>query len=254
MIVDGLAFLAPPAGLGAHDAADCLRGMDRLGIGHALAAGVRRTGGESPNLAIAAAAAAHPGRFTALARISPWMAGWRDELARCAGDTAFAGLLLHPWEDGFPVHGPAGVEIIGAAAELGWPVTIAAGYPWVSEALQVGDVARQFPRTTFVLTNEGQLNMSGLGAADVALLLELAANVVLHTTGAYREDFLTSLISRFGPGRLMYASGFPRFSQEYELRRVEWADGVSAQAREHILGGTAQTVFPQVAAQTGGAR
>lgn len=243
MIVDGLAFLSVPA-----DADICRAEMDRLGIGHALVAGARRPDGEPPNAAAIAAVRAHPGRFTGLARISPWMPAWRDELERCAADTAFAGLLLHPWQDGFPVHGPAAVEIIGAAAELGWPVTIAAGYPWVSEALQAGAVVRQFPGTTFVLTNEGQLNMSGLGAADVALLLELAANVILHTTGAYREDFLVSLISRFGPGRLMYAGGSPQFSQEYELRRVEWADAVAPQAKEQILGGTARAVFPRIGA------
>jgi uncharacterized protein len=250
VIIDGLAYLTAPdqpetqaatAGLLAH--------MTGLGIGRTLVCGARRPNGLSPNDQAAEAVHAHPDRLTGLIRLSPRDRGWRADLDRHAADPSFAGVLMHPWEDGFAILDAGPRLIAGTCADLGLPVTVAAGYPWVSEALQVGVLAQEFPGTTFVLTNEGQLNISGLGAADVTLLLGQSPNVVLHTTGAYREDFLVSLTSRFGPERLMYASGYPRFSPEYELRRVQWADGISAAAKEHILGPTAHAVFGLPAAR-----
>jgi predicted TIM-barrel fold metal-dependent hydrolase len=244
VIIDGLAYLPGPdePGDGASVAA-LLAHMSALGISRTLVCGTRRPDGVSPNARTAEAVHSHPGQLSGLIRVSPQTHGWQDDLERYAGDPAFAGVLLHPWEDGFAIVDPGPRLVAERCADRGLPLTAAAGYPWVSEALRIGSLADQFPGTTFVLTNEGQLNISGLGAADVTLLLRQSPNVVLHTTGAYREDFLVSLVSQFGPERLMYASGYPRFSPEYELRRVQWADGISAEAKEHILGTTAPAVF-----------
>lgn len=244
MITDGLAFISDPAlpdGSGSVSA--LLESMDELHIGRALVCGGKRAEGETANAQTADALRKHPDRLTGLIRVSPWMREWRSDLELYSADPAFAGILLHPWEDGFRMLSPALAQILELAAEKGFPVTVAAGYPWVSEALQIGILADRFPGTTFVLSNEGQLNISGLGAADVTLLLGQSPNVVLHTTGAYREDFLVSLASQYGPERLMYASGYPRFSPAYELRRVEWAHAISDAAKEQILSATASTVF-----------
>lgn len=244
MIIDGLAFIAGSAEPGgAGSTATLLMRMSELGVGRAVVCGGKCADGVSPNAHTAEAVRKHPDRLTGLVRVSPWMRDWRADMDLYAGDPAFAGVLLHPWEDGFAILDPEPRRIVERSAAQGLPVTVAAGYPWLSEAPQIGALADQFPRTTFVLTNEGQLNISGLGAADVAFLLGQSPNVVLHTTGAYREDFLVSLASRYGPDRLMYASGYPRFSPEYELRRVQWADAISAAAKDHILSTTASAVF-----------
>lgn len=242
MIIDGLAFISgDPDSTGST--ATLLAHMSELGIDRAVICGSKRTDGESPNTDTANAVDQEPDRLAGLIRLSPWMSDWRAELGRYSSDPAFTGVLLHPWEDGFAVLDPESQRIVESSAEKGMPVAIAAGYPWRSEALQIGALADRFPDTTFVLSNEGQLNMSGLGAADVSLLLDQAGNVVVQTTGAYREDFLVSLAERYGPERLMYASGYPRFSPEYELRRVQWAVGIPAPAKEHIVGATAAAVF-----------
>ena len=242
MIIDGLAFISgDPDGVG--NAVALLARMSELGIDRTLICGSKCADGVSPNAQTAAAVRQQPDRLTGLIRISPWMSDWRAELDRYSDDPAFAGVLLHPWEDGFAVLDPGSQRIVERSAEMGLPVTVAAGYPWRSEALQIGALADRFPDTAFVLSNEGQLNISGLGAADVSLLLGQVRNVVVQTTGAYREDFLVSLTSQYGPERLMYASGYPRFSPEYELRRVQWADGIAEQAKNHIVGATAAAVF-----------
>jgi predicted TIM-barrel fold metal-dependent hydrolase len=242
VIADGLAFIGDAAG-GPGSAAHLLETMDRLHIDHAVIGGIKRHEGESPNAQVADAVRRYPGRLTGLIRVNPWARDWRAELDRYAGDGGLAGVLLQPWEDGFRMLGSVPREIVAAAAERGLPVTVAAGYPWVSEAPQIAELAGQFPGTTFMLSNEGQLNISGLGATDVVLLLSQCPNVVVHSTGAYREDFFISLAEKFGPGRLMYASGYPRFSPEYELRRVQWTETISDAAKEQILGVTLSRIF-----------
>jgi predicted TIM-barrel fold metal-dependent hydrolase len=242
MIIDGLAFVSGNPG-SAGDVATLLAHLSELGIDRALICGSKCADGTSPNTHTAAAVGQEPDRLTGLIRLNPWLSNWRADLDRHADGPSFAGVLLHPWEDGFAVLDPEPKRIVERSAEKGLSVTIAAGYPWRSEALQIGALAEQFPDTTFVLSNEGQLNISGLGAADVSLLLGQAGNVVVQTTGAYREDFLVSLVAQYGPERLMYASGYPRFSPEYELRRVQWADGITAQAKDQIVGATAAAVF-----------
>lgn len=242
MIIDGLAFIS--GGLdGPGNAATLLSRMSELGIDRTLICGSKCHDGMSPNAQTSTAVRQEPDRLTGLIRVNPWMSDWRADLDRYSDDSSFAGVLLHPWEDGFAVLDSEPQRIVERSAEKNMPVTIAAGYPWRSEALQIGALADRFPETTFVLSNEGQLNISGLGAADVSLLLGQSRNVVVQTTGAYREDFLVSLASQYGPERLMYASGYPQFSPEYELRRVQWADGIAAQAKDHIVGATAAAVF-----------
>jgi predicted TIM-barrel fold metal-dependent hydrolase len=241
MIIDGLAFIS--ADSDSSSTATLLAQLNELGIDRSLICGSKCADGVSPNTQTAAALRQHPDRLVGLIRVSPWMSDWRGDLDRYSNDPAFSGVLLHPWEDGFAVLDSEPQRIVESSAQKSLPVTIAAGYPWRSEALQIGALADRFPETTFVLSNEGQLNISGLGAADVSFLLDQSPNVVVQTTGAYREDFLVSLTTSYGPERLMYASGYPRFSPAYELRRVQWADGISAQAKEHILGTTAAAVF-----------
>ena len=134
----------------------------------------------------------------------------------------------------FAIADPAVDALIG-----GVPVIVATGYPWVSEGLQVGELARRLPQTTFVATNGAQINISGLGQRDAELALEANPNLVIQTTGVYREDFLEDVVERFGPERVLFASGFPRFDPRLELLRVQWAPNLDGRARTAILAGNA---------------
>ena len=92
-----------------------------------------------------------------------------------------------------------------------------------------------------MLTNGGQFNISGLAQFDAELALR-NANVHVHTTGMYREDFLERVAATFGAERLLFASGAPIFSMAYERRRVDLAHFGDA-GRDLILGGNAARVF-----------
>jgi uncharacterized protein len=201
--------------------------LDEAGIERAIvcAGRARGHGYDVENERVAALVAEHPDRLVAFARIDP--------LAPVSTRGA-KGLFLHPWEDAFRVTDPAVDAVLD-----GRPVIVATGYPFVSEALQVAELARRHPETTFVATNGGQINISGLGQEDAFLALEACPNLHVQTSGVYREDFLEGVVERFGAERLVYASAWPQFDPRLELLRVRWAPNLGEDARAAILRGNA---------------
>ena len=198
---------------------------------------------EPANDAVAGLVRARGDRVTGLVRVDPWRDDAAAEAERGLGELGLAGLFLHPWQECFRVNMPEVDAVVAVAAKHGAPVVIAAGFPWVSEALQAGDLARRFPDTPFVLTTGGQINISGLGQIDAELAVEQNANVFLQTSGVYREDFITGVAARCGADRLLYASGFPQFEPRLERRRVEWAAELGDDDRRAILWENAVRMF-----------
>ena len=225
MIVDTLTFVSD--GL--------VEALDAAGIDRAVVCPVRARGHgyDVENDRVAALVAAHPERLVGFARVDPLAPGTAAELERAYG-LGLRGLFLHPWEDAFSVGEAAVDALIGER-----PVIVATGYPWVSEGLQVGELARRHPETAIVATNGAQINISGLGQRDALLALEANPNLAIQTTGVYREDFIEGVVERFGSGRVLFASGFPRFDPRLEVLRVQWAPNLDAAAQEAILAGNA---------------
>jgi uncharacterized protein len=195
------------------------------------------------NDAVAEAVALGDGRLTGVARVDPLLGDDAcAELERALGRLGLRGLFLHPWEETFRIADPCVVPIVETACRHSVPVIVAAGYPWLSEALQVAALALRFPDVTFVATNGLQLNISGLGQVDAELALAGAKNLLVQTAGVYREDFLEGVVRRFGAERLVYASNYPLLDPRLEVRRVQWAAfGDAEQAA--VLGGNAARVF-----------
>jgi len=229
VIVDALAFAAD----GLVDALDAA-GIDRAVVCPPRARG---HGYDVENDRVASLVSAYPERLAGFARVDPLAPGAAAEVERARG-LGLRGLFLHPWEDSFRITDPAVDRVVDGA-----PVLVAAGYPWVSEGLQVGELARRHPETTFVATNGAQINISGLGQVDAQLALEENPNLHVQTTGVYREDFLEGIVERLGAERLLFASGFPRFDPRLELLRVQWAPAIGAEAAAAILGGNAERLL-----------
>jgi uncharacterized protein len=219
--------------------------MDAAGVDRAVACPVKPRGyhlGEA-NDAVAEAVAVGGGRLVGLARVDPLQGGDAErELERGLADLGLRGLFLHPWEETFRIADRRVDAVVEVARAHGVPVVVAAGYPWLSEALQVGELAGRFPDVTFVATNGIQLNISGLGQVDAELALAAAPNLRLQTAGVYREDFLEGVVRRFGAERVLYASAFPLLDPRLEIRRVQWAAFSDAEAAA-LLGGNAQALF-----------
>lgn len=219
--------------------------MDELGVDRAIVCPAKPRGYHlsAANEAVAEAVAAGAGRLTGIARVDPLLGDEAcAELDRAIEELGLHGLFLHPWEETFRISDGRVVPVVDVARRHGVPVIVAAGYPWLSEGLQVGALARRFPDVTFVATNGLQLNISGLGQIDAELAMAEAENLLVQTAGVYREDFLEGVVRRFGAHRVLYASSYPLLDPRLEIRRVQWAAFSEVEAAA-LLGGNAGPVF-----------
>jgi len=186
----------------------------------------------------------YPDRLTGFCRVDPRLGQEAlKELKRSVLELGLKGLFLHPWEEGYRIHDDASVEVVRTAGDLGVPVLVAAGYPWVSHALQVGELAGKCPETSIVMTNGGQINISGLAQSDAFLALSSNANLYIETSGLYRQDFIEDVIRELGPERVLFGSGSPRMNQKFELKRAQSATARSALIQEKVLGQNAMSLL-----------
>jgi predicted TIM-barrel fold metal-dependent hydrolase len=243
-VVDGLAFVGRSLFGESQSGDELLTRMDATGIGRTVAVSARPPEYDlrPANDAAAALQTEHPDRIIGLGRVDANQPGAAEETRRCLVDLGLRGVFLHPREEVFAVSGPNLDPVLSTCAEFGAPVVVASGFPWVSEALQVADLASRHPEVTVVMTGGGQLNISGLGQTDALLALEQCPNLLVQTNGVYRQDFIESVTRRFGADRVMFASASPQFDQGYELLRVRLAD-LDEPAKASLLGGTASRVF-----------
>lgn len=236
MIFDGLTFIGESLFGARASAAQLISRMDELGIDRSVVCGFkpREYRIERANDEVAEAVRASSGRLVGFVRVDPHLG--EAEVERGLDELGLQGVFLHPWEETFRISGPLVNAILQVASDKVVPVLVAAGYPWLSEAPQIGELARRFPNVRVIATNGGQINISGLGQIDAEVALDANANLAVQTTGVYREDFLENVVERFGAERLIFASSFPLLDPALEIRRVTWAHFAERDA-ELILGG-----------------
>ncbi|MDP9416468.1 MAG: amidohydrolase family protein [Actinomycetota bacterium] len=139
-----------------------------------------------------------PARVVGLGRVDANRADAADETRRCLETLALRGIFLHPHEEVFPVNAPRVDAVLEVCAERGAPVLVAAGYPWVSEALQVAELATRHSTVSIAMTHGGQQNISGLGQMDALLALRKCPNVLVQTNGVYRRTSSRALSGTSG--------------------------------------------------------
>lgn len=243
MIVDALVLVGDNRFGRTLTTQELVAGNDELGVDVVIAAPARpREYHLGPaNDAVASVARSGDGRIVPLGRIDP-TEGERGvrEAVRCLRDLGCRGLFIHPSEESVPITSAR--PIFEIAEERRVPVVVATGYPMVAEALQVAQIATDFPNVPVVMTNAGNINISGLSLADAWLALSLAPNLHVTTNGEYRQDFIERLANDLEPGRVMFASMAPVFDRAFELKRVRSAR-MSADARLAMEGGAAARLF-----------
>jgi predicted TIM-barrel fold metal-dependent hydrolase len=122
------------------------------------------------------------------------------------------------------------------------PVVIATGSFALSEPLQVAELAASVPEVLIVMTNGGQVNISGLSMVDAWLALTSVPSLHVMTNGEYRQDFIERLALELDPGRVLFASGSPMFHVGYEVARIRSAR-LSEDARRAIEHENAARLF-----------
>ena len=204
---------------------DLLRSMDSLGIDQALACPFKPVSYNlnEANLDLSTAIHGHSDRLSGAARIDPWQPGAAESLCRALETLGLRALYLNPWEEHFRADLKSLDPLMAIAQAHRAPVLVAAGYPWVSEPLQVKKLADRWPALPVIMSNGGQINISGLGQADAALALKESANLYMDTAGVYRQDFIEETIAAIGGERVLFGSGAPYFDQRYEVKRALYA-------------------------------
>ncbi len=218
---------------GAAEAAEHARELDARGVHRAIWCADR---GADPGPIARFAAERGDGLLARIGAVDPPAA------LRRAAEAGAVGCYLDPEADCFRVTEPAVVALFDAAAQTGLPVVIAAGAPNVSGALQIQAVARRHPQLPVIMTNGGNMNISGLGLSEAYTALAASANLSILTTGVYRQDFLETVLARHGAGRVLFATHRREYSVDYELARVLGARCAPEQ-RADVLGGTAARLF-----------
>ncbi len=231
---DGLAFAGPSCFGRDVSAESLIARMDAAGVTGCVAAPSKPPAYALPpaNDGVLEIADRFPDRVRAVARVDPWRGVDAVPELRRAVAAGAVGLLLHPWEECFPITDEVVLPVVACAADLGVPVVVPGGYPWLSEALQIADLARRCPEVLFVVTNGAQLNMSGLAGVDVDRALTGSPNIAVHGSGLYRQDFLDNAIRTIGPERVAFGSSAPYFDLRLEaerMRRTNYPDSRAAQ-------------------------
>jgi uncharacterized protein len=173
---------------------------------------------------VANAVATHEDRLSGFVRVDPWQReAALGELRRGLDDLNLIGLYLHPFEEQFAANDELIFPLMNGLRERGLPLMIAGGYPTFAHPSQIGDLARQFPEVTIIVTHGGQLNISGLLLGDAAAMLRGNPNVIMETSGIYREDFIEDTISELGADRVVFGSNAPYLDQGFEADRIRYA-------------------------------
>jgi predicted TIM-barrel fold metal-dependent hydrolase len=203
---------------------DLLRSMDALEIEMAMVSPLRPLSYnlEEANHSLVDAITSHNDRLVSAVRVDPWQPDAANLLVQAIEEYGCKALFLNPWEEHFKADSPRLDPLLQKLHVYHIPLIITTGYPWLSEALQVCSLAMRWPDVPVVMTNGGQINISGLGQADATLALHKASNLYIETAGVYRQDFIEEALQMFGPGRVLYGSGSPYFDQRYELLRVKY--------------------------------
>jgi predicted TIM-barrel fold metal-dependent hydrolase len=200
----------------------------------------------------------HPDRLAAFATVHPAAgpAAIREEIRRACGEGLVGLGELSPHSQGFPIEDRAWGEALELAAQLRLPVNLHVtdpdGRPYPGRvASPLEDflrIAREFPRTNFILAHWGGLIPLRFSEAAALpnLYYDTAASPLLYDAGIWRR-FATLA----GQGRVLFGSDhplnlYPASGSEAEIGPLvseARASGLSAEELGALLRGNAERLI-----------
>jgi predicted TIM-barrel fold metal-dependent hydrolase len=174
-----------------------------------------------------------PERFIPFCVVHPRDWGVAEpELEKCITDWGWKALKLHPVDQAFPADCLSARDIIARAAELGIVVAIHSSMDDCAHPCRIGNLARDFPETTFIMVHMGKM-LYWTDALEEAIKYD---NIILDTTDAMFSDGLVeTCVERIGPERLVCGTNLPVSYPGPNLERIRIARIPAAQ-KEMIMG------------------
>lgn len=217
---------------------DLIAQMDRIGVTCGVVSNLWTTGEcwkAHPKLQ--EMCESYPGRFWGYLAPNPHRANWQEEMERFAGDPHFCGIKLHPVLHRLDLACAAYRTVYAWAGERGLPVLL---HTWGQEVLRFDELARQYPRTTFILGHSGGEEDAVQSAIGVAARNE---QVYLDTACSYVwQGAIEAMVAGAGAHKVLYGSDAYWNSMEAAIGRVLLAR-ITDEQKRLILGRNAQRLF-----------
>lgn len=223
--------------------------MDAAGVDVLLLSAWHRPGGwVISNDDIATFTAAYPDRFAGLAAVNlahPVAAV--AELRRAVEELGFVGLRMVPWLWELPPDHRLYYPLYTTCVELGVPFCTQVGH---TGPLKPSETGRPVPYLDRIALDLPELVIVGghIGHPWTDEMIGVAwkhDNVFIDTSAylpRYYPPQLVHFMNTYGRGKVMFGTNWPQLSHDRALAQVEEL-GLTAEAREDFLGGTARRVF-----------
>jgi len=244
-IVDSHAHLGPYYNfhIPFNDAEGMMASMDALGIDIACIAPHISIGPDfrSGNALAEKVASSYPKRFIGAITLNPnYPAAVLPELRRYETSSAMRAIKLHPSLHDYPAGGKVYRNIYEEAGRMGLPV---ATHTWFGDARCTpklyGEIAKEYPETTFLLIHSGG-EARGIGEATEAALS--AENVYLETCGSLTFGTVEKMVDAIGSRRVVFGSDMPFIDPAAQVGKVIYAP-IPEKSKRDILGRNAKRIF-----------
>jgi predicted TIM-barrel fold metal-dependent hydrolase len=214
--------------------------LDRTGMEHGIVMALHQPGGYvEENRVLREAAAASGGRLHALHRCDPNHADAATD-ARAGLTAGAVGLKWHPRAEQFSMAHDVARATAAVADEFGVPILIHAGRGMDRLGEGVVELAREFPRATFVLAHAA--------VSDLSWIIDATRDVpnVAFDTSWWRPTDIAALLAAADPARVIYGSDPPYGTPDLGLHvtvRIARACGWDDAAMHALMGGNARRLF-----------
>jgi len=177
----------------------------------------------------------HPTRIVAFARINPYFGAKAVADIREYAAMGVRGIKLHPIRDfsGNRVNDPELMfPLIEAIQETNLLVLVHSGEWWNCSPALIADLARNFPRTNFVMAHS-----AGFGGHQEAIAVARHQdNLYVDTASNGYPDITSNVVRELGPERVLYGSDHPTLPFGFELGKIVKYAHLNSDQLDLILG------------------
>jgi uncharacterized protein len=201
----------------------CLDLMTKNGVAHSVIAPSDEfvsVFNEDGNQQIADFVKQYPDKLSGFAVANPWYGEQAISSLEKAFEIGLCGLYMHPGRQGFHLTDSIVDPLIETCINRDKPIYSYTGTPICSMPFQLAELARRFPDAKFVM---GHMAYSDFCHYDVIRACEQAPNIMIETSCAPGE-MIKMAINELGAERILFGSGHPRSTLQYEIKKLEILD------------------------------